>query len=155
MIHSPSYIYDKISTYDECAGVFRGGSVRTGEGHLGGLLLYLFWAINLWYSIWESSCSSSCLVRSASWWFPAANRNVHVQLTQHRDDRQIICHAFCGRFSCTLATPRLKRRLGFLVAQHDKLPRLCYTNVTQTMGGFHRCQSRNVYVGKGLLIYNV
>ena len=58
-----------------------GRSVRVGGGHLGGLLLYLFWAINLWYSIWESNCSSSCLVRSASWWFPTAMRNVHVMLT--------------------------------------------------------------------------
>ena len=75
---SPTYIY--ISRFPRTINVWvlSGGSVRLGGGHLGGLLLYLFWAINLWYSIWESNCSSSCLVRSASWWFPTAKRNVHV-----------------------------------------------------------------------------
>ena len=82
--------------------VVRGECVRVGGGHLGGLLLYLFWAINLWYSIWESNCSSSCLVRSASWWFPTAKRNVHVNLT-HRD-LHFGGHAKFVRHICTVVT---------------------------------------------------
>lgn len=41
-------------------------SFKTNDCHLGGLLLYLFCAMNLWCSICESSSSSSFLVRSAS-----------------------------------------------------------------------------------------
>lgn len=83
MKQSPTY----ISRFPRMMNVWLlcgGECVRVGGGHLGGLLLYLFWAINLWYSIWESNCSSSCLVRSASWWFPTAKRNGHVNLN-HRD----------------------------------------------------------------------
>ena len=41
-------------------------SLKTNDCHLGGLLLYLFCAMNLWCSICESSSCSSFLVRSAS-----------------------------------------------------------------------------------------
>lgn len=52
-------------------------SLKTNDCHLGGLLLYLFCAMNLWCSICESSSCSSFLVRSASSVAGAEYKNFH------------------------------------------------------------------------------